>query len=154
MTALRTPLRRPGHLARALEGKIVLPTHGRYDEARRAWNLAVDQRPAAVVYPESVDDVAATVQLAVERGQRVAPQSTGHNAGALGPLDDTILLKTERMRGVKVDPAKRTARAAGGALWEEVTAAVTPHGLAALQGSSPDVAVAGYTLGGGVSFLG
>jgi FAD/FMN-containing dehydrogenase len=69
----QTAVTRPSRLASALEGKIVLPAHARYDEARQAWNLAVDQRPAAVVFPESAQDVATAVLFAREHGQRVAP---------------------------------------------------------------------------------
>ena len=141
-------------LDRALAGKIVLPDDERWDEARRAFNLAVDQRPAAVVYATGAQDVAAAVALAIERGQRIAAQATGHNAGPLGPLEDTILLKTERMRGVTIDPEARIARVEAGVQWIEVVEAAARHGLAALAGSSPNVGVVGYTLGGGLSFLG
>jgi hypothetical protein len=153
MTTLASRTLRPSRLAPALAGKIVLPTHGRYEQARLAWNLAVEQHPAAVVFPESARDVAAAVSFAAEQGQRIAAQSTGHNAAPLGSLVDTILLKTERMRGVTIDPERRVARVEAGVLWHEVVDAAARYGLAGLQGSSPDVAVAGYTLGGGVSFL-
>ena len=144
----------PSRLASMLEGKIVIPQHARFDEARQAWNLAVDQRPAAVVFPESTQDVAASILFAREFGQQVAAQGTGHNARPLGSLEDTILLKTERMRRVTIDPVARTARVEAGALWLEVVEAAAQHQLAALAGSSPDVGVVGYTLGGGVSLLG
>src|SRR3974377_567235 len=77
-----------------LDGKVILPRHGGFVEARRAWNLSVDQRPAAVVLPQTAEDVAAAVLFARERGARVAAQGTGHNAGPLGPLEDTVLIKT------------------------------------------------------------
>src|SRR5262249_1530156 len=96
--------------ARALDGKIVNREHGRFDGARGEWNLTVDQQPAAVVFPESPDDVAAAVAFAREHGLRVAPQGTGHNAGPLGSLEDSILVKTERMRRVHVDPKRWLAR--------------------------------------------
>jgi FAD binding domain/Berberine and berberine like len=141
------------HALRAHLGiEIVTPADAEWDEARLAWNLAIDQRPAAVAFPESTDDVAAIVDFAREHGLRVAPQSTGHNAGPL-ELDYTILLKTERMRDVRIDPATRTARVGGGAQWQDVTGAAGEHGLAALAGSSPDVGVVGYTLGGGLSWM-
>ncbi|HXH87632.1 MAG TPA: FAD-binding oxidoreductase [Gaiellaceae bacterium] len=95
----------------------------------------------------------ATVVFAREHGLRVAPQSTGHNAGVLGDLSGTILLKTSRLRGVEIDPIGRTARAEAGVIWIEVVEAAAEHGLAALAGSSPDVGVLGYTLGGGLSWL-
>src|SRR4051812_3193535 len=81
----------PSRAARTLEGKIVTAEHARFDEARRAWNLTIDQRPSAVVFPESARDVAAAVLFAREHGQRIAAQGTGHNAGPLGSLDDTLL---------------------------------------------------------------
>jgi hypothetical protein len=142
----------PAHTHRA--PALVLPTDARFDEARRAWNLAVDQRPAAVVFPESAQDVSTAVLFAAEYGLQIAAQGTGHSAGPLGSLGDTILLKTERMRGVRIDAAERIARVEAGALWLDVVEAAARHGLAALAGSSPDVGVVGYALGGGLSFLG
>src|SRR4051794_14666546 len=132
---------------------IITPGEPTWDEARAAWNLAVDQRPAAVAFPETADHVAALVEFAREHGLRVAPQGTGHNAAPIESLADSLLLKTERMRELRVDPAARTVRAGAGVLWAEVTNAAAEHGLAALAGSSPDVGVVGYTLGGGVSWM-
>lgn len=124
-----------------------------WDEARAAWNLAVDQRPAAVGLPRTADDVVALVAHAKAHGLRVAAQATGHNGGAYATLADTLLIKTAQMRGVTVDPATRTARVEAGAQWADVTTAVDPYDLACLSGSSPDVGVAGYALGGGLSWL-
>ena len=132
---------------------LVLPHDPGWDEARLAWNLAVDQQPAAVALPESAEEVAAVVRWARSRGLRVAPQGTGHNAAAMGSLAHTVLVKTERMRAVEIDPGAQIARVEAGVLWEEVTGAAAEHGLAALAGSSPDVGVVGYSLGGGISWL-
>src|SRR5881396_1018902 len=101
---------------------VVEPGEADWDDARRAWNLVPDQRPVAVVFPESAADVAAVVDVARERGLRVAPQATGHFAGALGSLERTILLKTSRMRGAVVDAARQVARVEAGAHWGDVTA--------------------------------
>lgn len=139
-------------LAADLDGRLVRPTDADWDTARLAWHLAVDQRPVAVVLAETVRDVVATVDAARGLGLHVAPQSTGHNAGPL-QLGDTILLKTSAMRGVQIDPVARVARIESGAWWLDVTEAAAGFGLAALAGSSRDVGVAGYTLGGGMSWL-
>jgi UDP-N-acetylenolpyruvoylglucosamine reductase len=133
---------------------LVMPGHPGWDEARRAWNLAVDQHPAAVALPTSAQDVAHVIGLARDYGLRIAAQGTGHNAAPLGSLADTILVKTAAMRQVTVDPAARIARAEAGAVWLDVVEAAAGHGLAALAGSSPDVGVVGYTIGGGMSWLG
>ncbi|MGZ6641535.1 MAG: FAD-binding oxidoreductase [Solirubrobacteraceae bacterium] len=140
-------------LRERIAGDVVVPGDGGWDAARAAWNLAVDQRPAAVVLPESAGDVVAAVEAARDGGLRVAAQGTGHNAGPLGDLSDTVLVKTERMRGVTVDPEARRVRVEAGVTWGEVVGRVQEHGLAALAGSSHDVGVVGYTLGGGLSWL-
>jgi FAD/FMN-containing dehydrogenase len=141
-----------GELAAAMRGEIVTPGDAGWDEARQPWDL-VDQRPAVVVFPVNAADVQTVVWFARRHGLRVAPQGTGHNAGPLAPLEDTILLSTRRMRGVDIDAAGRTARVEAGVLWVEVAQAATPHGLFPLSGSSPNVGVIGYTLGGGLSWL-
>jgi FAD/FMN-containing dehydrogenase len=138
----------------ALAGRVVLPEDPNWDEARLGWNLAVDQRPAAVVFPESAEDVTAAVELARAFGLRVTAQGTGHNAAPLGPLDDTVLVKTERMRAIKIDGEAGIARVEAGVRSLELVEAAAQHGLAPLAGSSPDVGVIGYTLGGGLSWFG
>lgn len=140
-------------LAVDLDGVLARPGDAAWDTSRAAWNLGVDQRPTAVVVAETVRDVVCVVNVAREHGLRVAPQSTGHNATPLGDLEGTILLKTSAMRSVHIDPVARVARVEAGAMWMDVTPAAAEHGLAALAGSAPDVGVAGYTLGGGMSWL-
>ncbi len=141
-------------LALDLDGRLVRPGDADWDQARRAWNLAIDQRPAAVVVAESIRDVQATVRAAADMHMRVAPQATGHNASPLGDQGNTILLKLSELRAISVDAGARIARAEAGVLWQDATAEVTKHGLVALAGSAADVGVVGYTLGGGLSWLG
>jgi FAD/FMN-containing dehydrogenase len=131
---------------------LVVPGQPGWDEARRAWNLSVDQRPAAVALPETVDDVVAAVDHARAIGLRVAVQGTGHGAGST-PLEGALLINMARMTGVEVDPDARVARVAGGTLWRDVMDAAVPHGLTALHGSAGDVGVVGYSLGGGIGWL-
>ncbi|MDT7545436.1 MAG: hypothetical protein QOE99_1546 [Actinomycetota bacterium] len=133
-------------------GAVHLPGDPGYDDARIPWNVAIDQRPAAVVYPACTEEVAAVVRAAAAAGLRVAPQGTGHNAGPLGNLDDVVLLRTSAMTGVTIDPEAGTARVKAGTLWLDVVEAAAEHGLAVLHGSSPDVGVVGYSLGGGMGW--
>ncbi|MGX5695984.1 FAD-binding oxidoreductase, partial [Agromyces soli] len=135
---------------------VLLPGDPGYIEACRAWNLAVRQLPAAVAVPGSIEEVRRIVRTATGLGLRIAPQSTGHAASALEDVafDDVVLLRMHRLTGVVIDPVARVAIVQGGTLWRDVIAAAAPHGLTALHGSAGDVAVAGYVLGGGVSFYG
>jgi FAD/FMN-containing dehydrogenase len=56
------------------------------------------------------------------------------------------------MTSVEIDPDRRVARVGAGVLWLDVVEAANAHGLAALHGSSPDVGVVGYSLGGGIGW--
>ena len=140
-------------LAPVLVGKVVVPGDAGFDAARRAWNLAVDQRPSLVVFAETAADVVAAVRLARGLELRIAPQATGHNAEPLGSLEDTILLRTGRMRAVTVDAAARSARVEAGVLAGELAVAAAGYGLAAVSGTSADVGFVGFSLGGGIGVL-
>jgi FAD/FMN-containing dehydrogenase len=154
ITSHITTPRNPEMLREAISGDVFVPPDPGYDEARRAWNLAADQRPAAVVFAQSAADVIQAVRFAHSHGMCIAPQGTGHGAMPLEPLEGAMLLKTSRMRRVDVNVAAHTARAEAGALWQDVTFPAAAHGLAALAGSSSIVGVTGYTLGGGLGWLG
>jgi FAD/FMN-containing dehydrogenase len=144
--------RRLEHI-RGLRLNVVSETDLGWDLARRAWNLAVNQRPLHVAFPETTDDVVKLVTFAGGEGLRVAPQGTGHGAGALGEIEDAVLMRPSRMRDVAIDPGRRRARVGAGVTWGEVQAAAAVHGLAALAGTSPEIGVVGYTLGGGLGWL-
>ena len=118
-----------------------------------SFNLTVEVRPAAVAYPRTADEVAAAVTHARERGLRVAPQATGHNVGAYGALDDAMLVDVRHLQDVSIDPEAMRVRVGAGVKWERVTPVLSEHGLAGLHGSSPDVGIAGYSLGGGMGWL-
>src|SRR3954465_5484841 len=91
-------------------GAVALPGDDGYDAARSGFNLALDQRPAAVVYPADASEVAEVAAPARGPGLRVPGQSPGHNAGPLGDLGGTVLVRTSGMAGVAIDAANRIAR--------------------------------------------
>jgi hypothetical protein len=140
-------------LAEALTGPIALPGDPGWDAARSAFNLLLDQQPAAVAFPADAEDVAAAVAYAREAGLRVAPQATAHNQGALGGLENTLLLNVSALQEVRVDPGAQRVRVGSGVKWDRVAPRLSAHGLAGLHGSSPDVGIAGYSLGGGMGWL-
>jgi hypothetical protein len=138
----------------SIHGRVATAGDSDWDQARQAWNLAAVQNPAAVAFVQSADDVSKVIGFAREQGLRVTGQSTGHGATSLPGLEETILIKTERMKGIDIDAEDRTARVEAGVLVAELGAAAQEEGLCWLPGSSPDVGVVGYTLGGGLSWFG
>jgi FAD/FMN-containing dehydrogenase len=138
-----------------IHGQVLTDVDQAWDSARQTFNALHDQRPAAVVRVANADDVAETVSYAAQRGLRIAPQGTGHNAGPMiDGLEDALLVRTDALQEVRIDVAARRARVGSGVRWGAVADLASEAGLAALHGSSRDVGVAGYSLGGGVGWLG
>ena len=100
----------------AVAGRVATPNDPDWDDARQRGTWPPTSSPSAVAFVESADDVAGVIRFAGRHGLGVAGQGTGHGAVALGPLDDVILIKTERMRGVEIDADARTARVEAGVL--------------------------------------
>jgi FAD/FMN-containing dehydrogenase len=139
--------------AHTLRGDLILPGDPGWDAARSGFNLLERLEPAAIALPADAVGVADAVRYAQQEGLRIAPQANGHNQGAHGEMDGTLLLNVGRLQDVRIDPAARRVRVGAGVKWDRVAPRLSAHGLAGLHGSSPDVGIAGYSLGGGMGWL-
>ncbi len=137
----------------ALPAGVLLPGDDAYDTARISFNGILDRRPAAIVSCASTDDVVAAVRAARGLGLPIAIRGGGHSVAGHSIPDGALVVSLDRMRGVVVDPARRTARAGGGALWNDLDAAAFEHGLAVPGGTFGDTGIGGLTLGGGLGWL-
>jgi len=137
-----------------IHGRVLAEGDEAWDASRQTFNLTHDQRPAALVRVANADDVVETVRYASQRGLRIAPQGTGHNAGPIDGLEEALLVRTDSLQEVKIDVAARRARVGAGVRWGAIADPASEAGLAPLSGSSRDVGVAGYSLGGGLGWLG
>lgn len=135
----------------AILGHVLGPGDRGYDKARKAWDKNIDQHPTVIVQPQGPADIATAIRHAAGWSMPVAVQSTGH--GAVLPCDDGMLIDTSALDDVEIDAERAVARVAPGAIWENVTKAVQPHGLAGRAGFNSTVGVVGYTLGGGWGWL-
>jgi FAD/FMN-containing dehydrogenase len=135
-----------------IHGPVLRPGDDAYVAEVTGFNLSALHNPDVVVGATGVDDIVTAMRWAAATNTPVAVQATGH--GANFPIDGGLLISTTRMTDVTIDPAERTATVAAGAKWRHVLEAAAPHGLAALNGSSSDAGVVGYTLGGGLPVLG
>lgn len=115
-------------------------------------NSTAVQHPAFVARPIDTAEVAAVVIEAARRGLVVVPQATGHGAGGVTG-DDAVILDTSGLTHLTIDAQARIASAGAGLTWGEINPQAEVHGLLGLAGSSPTVAISGYTFGGGFGWL-
>jgi len=135
----------------ALSGTLILPGDDTFDTARRPWNLAIDQHPAAVAAPADLRDLRTLREAARDAGATLAVQPTGH--GADGDLADAVIVRMAAFDEMSVDLGSGVVRVGSGVRWGAVVEALEGTGWVAPAGTSPAVAVAGYTLSGGHSWF-
>src|SRR5918997_4201640 len=140
-------------LASAFQGELIQPGDPTYDEARKVWNGMIDRRPAMVARCRGVADVVACVKFAVDHGLLPAVRGGGHNVAGFGTCDGGLVIDLSAMRGVRVDPGRRTVRAEGGATWADLDREAQLFGLASPGGIVSTTGIAGLTLGGGQGWL-
>ncbi len=136
-----------------MRGDLIPPGDANYDEARKLYNGMIDKRPGLIARAVDVADVMACVNYARENGVLLAVRCGGHNGPGLGSCDGGLVIDLSRMRGVRVDPAAKTAQVAGGCVWGDVDHATHAFGLATPSGFISTTGVGGLTLGGGIGYL-
>ncbi len=134
-------------------GTILLPGDEGFDAARRVWNGEIDRRPAVIARCTGAADVMAAVSFARSSGLVAAVRGGGHNVAGTAVCDDGIVIDLSPMKGIRVDPARRTAWAQPGVLWGELDRETQAFGLATTGGIVTHTGIAGLTLGGGIGWL-
>jgi FAD/FMN-containing dehydrogenase len=140
-------------LAADFRGEIISPGDAGYDEARRVWNSMIDKYPALIARCTGTADVAAAVKWARGSALPVAVRGGGHNVAGNAVNDGGFVIDLSPMKGIFVDPAKRTARAQPGVNWGELDHETQLFGLATPGGEVSMTGIAGYTLTGGMGQL-
>jgi len=140
-------------LRQQVRGDVIAAEDEGYEQARAVYNAMIDKRPVVVTRPVNAGDVIAAVNFARESRLPIAIRGGGHSVPGFGTCDGGVVIDLSRMRSVRVNPEKRTARAEGGATWGDFNAATYPFGLATTGGIISTTGVSGLTLGGGIGYL-
>ena len=134
-------------------GVLLRPDQSGYDEVRRVHNGMIDRRPALIAGCVGNADIVDAVNFARTHGLELAVRGGGHNVAGRAVCDDGLMLDMSLMKGIHVDPVRRTARAQGGVTWREFNRETQAHGLATTGGVISTTGIAGLTLGGGLGWL-
>jgi FAD/FMN-containing dehydrogenase len=137
----------------ALRGQLLEPHDAGYDDARRVWNGAIDRRPRLIARCAAPADVSAVIGVARRHGLPLAVRGGGHSFAGQSVCDDGVVIDLSPMKGIHVDPERRTAEAQAGVLWSELDRATQACGLAVTGGVISHTGIAGLTLGGGIGWL-
>jgi len=137
----------------SLRGELLRPGDPGYDDARKVWNGMIDKRPALIARCTGVADIIDAVNFARTNELLVSVRGGGHNITGNAVCDGGLMIDLSRMKSVRVDPAKRTARAEAGLTWGEYNRETQAFGLASTGGVVSTTGIAGLTLGGGLGWL-
>jgi FAD/FMN-containing dehydrogenase len=134
---------------RSLRGQSFCPDEPGYDDARTIPNAMIDRRPAVIARCTGAADVIACVRLAREHDVVVSVRGGGHSVAGKAVCEGRLMVDMAAMKGIRVDPKRRTVRAETGLKLGEFDRETQAFGLATTQGVVPTVGMAGLTLGGG-----
>ena len=137
----------------ALRGDLMAADHAGYESARHVWNGNIDRRPGLIARCAGVADVQQAVSFARTHLLRLSIRGGGHSAPGYGTNDGGLVIDMTAMKGIRVDPVARTARAQGGVIWRELDHETQAFGLATTGGTVSNTGVVGLTLGGGLGWL-
>ncbi len=137
----------------SLSGQLIRPADNAYDDQRKIWNGSIDRRPDLIARCTGVADVIAAVRFAREQSLLVALRSGGHSYPGLSVCDAGMVIDFGQMKGIRVDPKARTARAQAGVLLGELDREAQAFGLAVPAGIVTHTGLTGLTLGGGIGWL-
>jgi len=140
-------------LRESLRGTLIERGNADYDDARKLYNGMIDKRPLMIARCVDVADVITAVNFGRDQGLRIAIRGGGHNGPGLGSVDDGLVIDMAMMKGVRVDPATRTARVGSGCTQGDVDHATHAFGLAVPAGIISTTGIAGLTLSGGHGYL-
>jgi len=135
-----------------LQGSLLLPGTGNYEQARKVWNGMIDRKPAAIARCRNEADVRESLKFAREEEMILSIKGGGHHVAGHAVCEGGLMIDLSPMNEVEVDSENRTARVGPGATVRDLDQATEPFGLMTTGAPVSMVGIAGYTLGGGLGW--
>jgi FAD/FMN-containing dehydrogenase len=143
----------PDEVRASFTGELIGPEDPGYEQARRVHNGLIDKHPALIARCRTVPDIVDAVMIGREQETEISVRGGGHNVAGLAVTDGGLMIDLAPMKGIRLDPGRRTIWAQAGATWKELNRAAAGHGLATTGGVVSSTGIAGLTLGGGEGWL-
>src|SRR5579864_3723562 len=140
-------------LRKSVRGAVLCPNESGYDESRKIPNAMIDRRPAIIARCSGAADVIACVRFAREHDVLVSVRGGGHSVAGKSVCEGGLMIDLSAMKGIRVNPLKRTVRAEAGLTLGEFDRETQAFGLATTLGVVPTTGISGLTLGGGFGHL-
>jgi len=113
----------------------------------------IDRKPGLIVRCCGASDVISSVQFAREQNALVSVRGGGHSVAGKSVCDGGLMIDLSAMKRIRVDPAKKTARAEPGLTLGEFDRETQAFGLATTLGTVSKTGISGLTLGAGWGHL-
>ena len=127
-------------------GPILFATDANYNEVRAIWNKMHDRKPAMIARCTGVADVIDAVNFARANRLLFTVRGGGHHVAGFAVQNDALMIDLSLMKGIQVDPTRRTVRAQAGVILAELDRETQAFGLATPMGVVSETGIAGLTL--------
>lgn len=137
----------------SLRGQLLTPSDDDYEAARQVWNGMIDKHPALIACCTGTADVINAVKFARDNELLISIKGGGHNIAGSAVCDGGLTIDLSAMKGIVVNPNKRTVQVQSGTLLGDVDHETQSFGLAVPTGINSTTGLAGLALGGGYGWL-
>ncbi|KAH7908528.1 FAD-binding domain-containing protein [Hygrophoropsis aurantiaca] len=124
-----------------------------YDKDVEHWASSSFHVAACSFEPATAEDLGIALQILGTNRTPFAVKGGGHTSNPGFSSTTGVQIAMYRFSQVNYDPTSRTASIGAGLTWDDVYSALEPHGVNVVGGRVSGVGVAGFTLGGGYSWL-
>ena len=118
----------------SFKGDISTPNDADYAQAISRWAVNAQANAKIVAFVKTPEDVALAIAYAKKNRLPIAIHCGGHSTTGASSSEGLVIDLSRHLNTVEIDPENKLAYVGGGAIWEQVDKASTPHGLASVAG--------------------